>query len=191
LLTLADMSSVQVKVGFAEIDAVNVKPGQPATVTVSALPGTQLTGTVVEVDPAASVVNNVVTYNALVSVASPPPTLKAGMTASVSVQVASRPNVLEVPTAAIQTQGGASFVNVDVAGKPVQTNVTTGLQGDNTTEIVSGLTAGQQLLVTTGAVTTAAGNRTGTGTGTVGGAGIPGGGTGIPGGGGRTGGVGG
>jgi macrolide-specific efflux system membrane fusion protein len=107
------------------------------------------------------------------------------MTASVSVQVASHPNVLEVPTAAIQTQGGTTFVNVSVAGKPVQTNVTTGLQGDSTTEITSGLKAGQQLLVSTGAATTAAtGNRTGAGTGTVGGTGIPGGGGGIPGGGG-------
>jgi multidrug efflux pump subunit AcrA (membrane-fusion protein) len=189
-LTLDDMSAMQVKVGFAEIDAVNVKMGQPATITVSALTGTQLTGTVVEVDPTASVVNNVVTYNALVSINTPPPTLKQGMTASVSVQVASHPNVLEVPTAAIQTQGGTSVVNVDVAGKPVPTTVTTGLQGDSTTEITSGLTAGQQLLVSTGATTTATGARTGAGA-AVPGAGGGGGFTGGGGGGGFTGGGGG
>ena len=145
---------------------MKVATGQPATVTITALPGTQLTGTVVEVDPTATVVSNVVTYNALVAVAGPPATLKPGMTASVSVQVASHPNVLEVPTAAIQTQGGASFVNVDVNGQPVQTPVTTGLQGDSTTEITSGLTAGQQLLVSTGTVTSTVaptGARTGTG----------------------------
>ena len=165
-LTLADLSTLQVKVGFAEIDAVKVTTGQPATVTISALTGTQLTGNVVGVDPIATVVSNVVTYNALVSIAGPPATLKPGMTASVTVQVASRPDVLAVPTAAIQTQGGASFVNVDQAGKPVLTPVTTGLQGDSTTEITSGLTAGQQLLVSTGTASTTAattGARTGTG----------------------------
>jgi macrolide-specific efflux system membrane fusion protein len=176
-LTLVDTSAVQVRVGFAEIDAVKVATGQPATITITALPGTRLTGTVVAIDPTATVVSNVVTYNALVSVAGPPPTLKPGMTASVNVQVASRPNVLEVPTAAIQTQAGATFVNVDVGGKPVQTPVTTGLQGDNSTEISSGLTVGRQLVVSTGTATsTAATNGTRTGTGGVGGVGGVGGG---------------
>jgi macrolide-specific efflux system membrane fusion protein len=165
-LTLEDLSSLVVKVGFAEIDAVKVANGQPATVSISALAGTQLTGTVTEVDPTATVVSNVVTYNALVAVTGAPATLKPGMTASVTVQVASHPNVLAVATAAIQTQGGRSFVNVDVSGKPVQTPVTTGLQGDSTTEITSGLTAGQQLLVSTGTASTTAattGARTGAG----------------------------
>jgi multidrug efflux pump subunit AcrA (membrane-fusion protein) len=153
-LTLADMSSMHVKVGFAEIDAVKVANGQPATVTISALTGTQLTGSVVAIDPTATVVNNVVTYNALIAIAGAPATLKPGMTASVTVQVATHPNVLAVPTAAIQTQGGNSFVNVEENGQPVQTPITTGLQGDSTTEITSGLTAGQQLLVSTGTTTT-------------------------------------
>jgi multidrug efflux pump subunit AcrA (membrane-fusion protein) len=177
-ITLADMSSMQVKVGFAEIDAVKVATGQPATVTISALAGTQLTGNVVGVDPTATVVSNVVTYNALVSIAGPPATLKPGMTASVTVQVASHPNVLAVPTAAIQTQRGASFVNVDANGKPVLTPVTTGLQGDTTTEITSGLTAGQQLLVSTGTASTSTAATTGarTGGGAGGGGAFPGGG---------------
>jgi macrolide-specific efflux system membrane fusion protein len=183
-LTLADLSTLQVKVGFAEIDAVKIATGQPATVTISALTGTQLTGNVVAVDTSATVVSNVVTYSALVSIAGPPTTLKPGMTASVTVQVASHPNVLEVPTAAIQTQGGASFVNVDQSGKPVLTPVTTGLQGDSTTEITSGLSAGQQLLVSTGtaSTSTAATTATRTGTGAAGGGAFPGGGGGGAGG---------
>jgi macrolide-specific efflux system membrane fusion protein len=185
-LTLADLSTLQVKVGFAEIDAVKVVTGQPATVTLSALTGTQLTGNVVGVDPTATVVSNVVTYSAIISIAGPPATLKPGMTAAVTVQVASHPNVLQVPTAAIQTQGGASFVNVDESGKPVLTPVTTGLQGDSSTEITSGLTAGQQLLVSTGTASTGTAATTGTRTGT----GAAGGGGAFPGGGGA-GGVGG
>jgi multidrug efflux pump subunit AcrA (membrane-fusion protein) len=185
------MSTVQVKAGFAEVDAVKLSVGQPVTVSVSAQPGTQLTGKVDEIDPSATVVSNVVTYNALISVANPPPTLKPGMTASVSVQVATRPNVLEVPTAAIQTRGGTSVVSVDQGGKAVPTTVTTGLQGDTTTEITSGLKAGQQLRVTTGTVTsgsptTGARPATGGGTGGLGGGGGVGGG-GVGGGGTRVG----
>jgi multidrug efflux pump subunit AcrA (membrane-fusion protein) len=115
------------------------------------------------------------------------------MTASVSVQVATRPNVLEVPTAAIQTRGGTSVVSVDQGGKAVPTTVTTGLQGDTTTEITSGLKAGQQLRVTTGTVTsgsptTGARPATGGGTGGLGGGGGGGvGGGGVGGGGTRVG----
>jgi macrolide-specific efflux system membrane fusion protein len=178
-LTLEDLSSLVVKVGFAEIDAVKVASGQSATVAISALTGTQLTGTVVQVDPTASVVNNVVTYSALVSIAGPPATLRPGMTASVTVQVASHPNVLAVPTAAIQTQAGGSFVNVDVNGQPVLTAVTTGLQGDSTTEITTGLTEGQQLLVSTGTASTTAATGTRTGAGGGGGGGFTGGGAGA------------
>jgi macrolide-specific efflux system membrane fusion protein len=155
-ITLEDLSTLVVKVGFAEIDAVKVASDQPATVTISALAGTPLSGTVFTVDPTATVVSNVVTYNAIVAITDPPATLKPGMTASVTVQVASHPNVLAVPTAAIETRGGASFVNVDVNGKPVLTPVTTGLQGDSTTEITSGVSEGQQLLVSTGTATTTA-----------------------------------
>jgi macrolide-specific efflux system membrane fusion protein len=187
-LTLIDTSAVIVRVGFAEVDAVKVTAGQPATITIAALPGTQLTGTVISIDPTSTVVSNVVTYYALMSVAGPPPTLKPGMTAAVNVQVANRPNVLAVPTAAIQTQGGASSVNLAVTGKPVPTPVTTGLQGDTSTEILSGLTAGQQLLVATGTTSSSAA-RTGTGAGFVPGAGGGGAGAGAGGAGAGAGGV--
>jgi multidrug efflux pump subunit AcrA (membrane-fusion protein) len=173
-----------VKVGFPESDAVKVKVGQPATTTLDALTGSSYTGTMQSVDDTATVTSNVVTYNAIVSVENAPTTAKSGMTANVTVTTASKDNVLEVPTAAIQTQAGTSSVNKVVNGQTVSTPVTLGLQGDSTTEITSGVAEGDQVEISTGSLATTA---TGTGRTGVGGGGAGG----FGGGGGFTGGGGG
>jgi multidrug efflux pump subunit AcrA (membrane-fusion protein) len=181
-----------VKVGFPESDAVKVQVGQQASTTLDALPGTALTGTVQSIDQTATVTSNVVTYDAIVSVTGAPSDAKSGMTANVTVTTVAKDNVLELPTAAVQTQGGSSFVNKMVNGQVVQTDVTTGLQGDSNTEITSGLAEGDQVVIDTGTVATSATRGTGGTGGTLtggGGAGgfTPGGGGFGPGGGGFTG----
>jgi multidrug efflux pump subunit AcrA (membrane-fusion protein) len=171
-----------VKVGFPESDAVKVKVGQPATTTLDALTGSSYTGTVQSVDDTATVTSNVVTYNAIVSVQNAPTTAKSGMTANVTVTTASKDNVLELPTAAIQTQAGTSSVNKVVNGQTVPTQVTLGLQGDSTTEITSGVAEGDQVEILTGSLATTATGTSRTGAGGGGGAGGFGGGGGFTGG---------
>jgi multidrug efflux pump subunit AcrA (membrane-fusion protein) len=179
-----DPTAYEVKVGFPESDAVKIKVGQPAVTTLDALTGVTLNGAVQSVDDTATVTSNVVTYNAIVSVTNAPTAAKSGMTANVIVTTQSDDNVLELPTAAVQTQGGSSFVDKVVNGQTVQTQVSTGLQGDSTTEIMSGLSEGDQVSISTGSITTTARTGTGTGgTGTLGGAGGAGGGFGGGGGG--------
>lgn len=196
-VTIIDPSSYQVKVAFPEADAVKVKVDQPASVTVDAIAGTTLTGKVASLDPLATVTSNVVTYKSVISVANPPATLKVGMTVTVAVTAASKENVVAVSTAAITTQGGSSFVTKLVNGTPTRTDVVVGLQGDSTTEITSGLVAGDQVTVATGTISTSnaqtgTGNRqAGGGAGGLGGGGFTGGGGGgggFPGGGQRPGG---
>jgi multidrug efflux pump subunit AcrA (membrane-fusion protein) len=185
--TIADPNAFEVKVGFPESDAIKVKVGQQATTTLDALTGTTLSGSVTSVDATATVTSNVVTYNAVVSVTSPPSAAKSGMTANVTVTTVSKDNVLELATAAVQTQAGNSFVDKLVNGQTVPTDVTTGLQGDSNTEIVSGLSEGDEVVVTTGTLSSSpTGTRTGGGAGTFGGGagGFGGGGGGFPGGGG-------
>jgi multidrug efflux pump subunit AcrA (membrane-fusion protein) len=169
--TIVDPTAFEVKVGLPESDAIKVKPGQQASTTLDALTGTTLTGTVTSIDDTATVTSNVVTYNALVSVTNPPADAKSGMTANVTITTLSKDNVLEVATAAVQTQAGNSYVNKLVNGRVVQTDVTTGLQGDSNTEIVSGLSQGDQVVVNTGTVSSTSGTRTSGGNGTFGGGG--------------------
>ena len=177
--TLLDLDHMVVKVGFPEADAGKIAAGQPVTLTIDSLTGQRLTGTVSEIDTVSTVVSNVVTYNSIISFDSVPAAVKPGMTANVSVVTASQDNVLSVPSAAISTTGGQSTVTVRVNGKDEVRTVETGLKGDGTTEISSGLNEGDQVVMSVGVVSSNASTRntsTQNRTGTLGGGGFGGGG---------------
>lgn len=178
-VTIVDPSRYQVEVSFPESDAVKLAVGQTATVTVESVSGVRLQGTVSSIDATATVTNSVVTYGATVAVDDPPTSIKAGMSASVDVVTESKQGVVAVATAAVQSQGGQSYVNKLVNGQQERTAVEVGLQGDSTTEIVSGLVAGDQVVIATGSITsTSTGTGAGTGTGRTGSGTLTGGGTG-------------
>ncbi len=164
-LTLTDLSTFQVKAGFAEADAVKLGVGQPATVSLDALPTQQIAGRVVEVDTTSTVSSNVVTYDALIELVEPPGGTKPGMTANVSVITGLRPNVLRLPTADIRTTAGASTVTVMNGTQQVTRPVTIGLKGDDATEIVSGVNQGDTVVAPTIPVSGTTGGGTGGGAG--------------------------
>ena len=160
-LTLADLGDLQVVAGFPEASAVKVKVGQPATVTLSAT-SVVVNGSVTSVNPTPSVVSNVVTFDATITLQNPPATVENGMSTTVAVVVASAENAVELPSSAITTTGRVSTVELLKNGKQVLTTVTTGLVGDTDTQILSGLAAGEQVVEPS---ITDSGNGTGTGTG--------------------------
>jgi hypothetical protein len=87
------------------------------------------------------------------------------MTADVSVYVDTRADVLQLPSAAITTVGSLSTVSLLENGKASTHVVTTGLVGTSTTQILSGLTAGQVVVeptVTVSATGTASAGAGGT-----------------------------
>lgn len=157
-LTLATLGNLQVVAGFPEADAVKIKVGQPATVTLSALSNTVVSGTVTETDPNPTVVSNVVTYDDTISLTNPPATVQDGMSVTVAVVVASVSNALELPSSAITTTGRLSTVSLLTNGKQTTQSVTVGLVGDSTTQILSGLSAGDVVVEPT--VTATAGGGT-------------------------------
>lgn len=177
-LTLTNMSQLQVIAGFAEADATRVAIGQPATVTFSALTSTTVPGRVTAVSATSTVVSNVVTYNVTVALQNPPTTVKPGMTTTVSVVVASAGNVLELPTSAISTAGRASTVTVLQNGKQTVQPVAVGLVGDTSTQILSGLSAGDVVVIPTATVSSGGSGTGSSRNGTVGGFGGLGGGLG-------------
>ena len=156
-MVLTNVSNLQVLAGFTEGDAAKLQVGQPATVTVAALPGKELAATVSEIDTLQTVVSNVVTYNVLFNLNDTVPGLKPGMTANVAVIVSEKDNVLHVPTAAVSLRTGGSTVTVMNGKKQQSVPVVTGLRGDNGTEVDSGLTEGQLVVVSTGTSTRSAG----------------------------------
>jgi HlyD family secretion protein len=105
LFTIAqDLTKMQVDTNVSEADIGSVAVGQAATFTVDAYLGQVLRGVVREIRSAPIVVQNVVNYNAVIAVDNPEQKLKPGMTATVSILVAQRQNVLKIPKAALRFQ---------------------------------------------------------------------------------------
>jgi HlyD family secretion protein len=103
LFTIAqDLTKMQVDTNVDEAEIGRVRVGQEATFTVDAFPGESFAGRVTEIRKAAKTVQNVVTYNVVVSVDNPTLRLLPGMTASIRIIVDSRPDALRVPNAALR-----------------------------------------------------------------------------------------
>jgi macrolide-specific efflux system membrane fusion protein len=146
-MTIADASKLDVKGEFTESDVAKIKKGQQASVTFDAMQGTRASGKVTAIDQTSTTSNNVVQYGVTVTLTDPPGGLRIGATATVQVTTASAENVLLVPTAAVRTAGGRSTVTVLSGGKQVPKVVQTGAQGDQGTEIKSGLNEGDQVVI--------------------------------------------
>ena len=111
-----DLRQMQVDTSIDESEVGRITVGQDATFTVDSFPGRTFRGTVAQMRKAAQVVQNVVTYIAVIRTSNPDLNLFPGMTANVRIIIATRENVLKAPNSALRfrpagagdTPGGAS-----------------------------------------------------------------------------------
>lgn len=135
-------------VAFSESDISKIKVGQPATVTLDALTGVELAAHVASISTVGTTSNSVVSYNATLTLDQTDSRVKPGMSASASV-ITGQAQGVSVPNAAVTGSGSLATVSLQQGGKTVQKQVVVGLRGDSQTQIVSGLKAGDQVVVIT------------------------------------------
>jgi HlyD family secretion protein len=103
LFTIAnDLAKMEVHTNVDEADVGNVTEGQEVTFTVDAFPARRFRGRVHQVRNAPTVVQNVVTYDAVVRIDNKELLLKPGMTANVQFLVNRKEDVLTIPNMAIR-----------------------------------------------------------------------------------------
>ena len=103
LFTIAqDLTKMQVYASTDESDVGMIKKGQVVTFKVDAFPRDTFTGRVSQIRMNATTVQNVVTYNTVIDFDNPDLKLFPGMTAYITIPVASASNVLHVPNGALR-----------------------------------------------------------------------------------------
>jgi HlyD family secretion protein len=103
LFTIAnDLTKMEVHTNVDEADVGNVSEGQEVTFTVDAHPQRRFRGKVHQVRNAPQIIQNVVTYNAVVRINNKELLLKPGMTANVQFLVSEKEDVLTVPNMALR-----------------------------------------------------------------------------------------
>jgi HlyD family secretion protein len=117
-LIAKDLTEMQVDTNVSESDIGPIHAGQETDFTVDTFPDRKFEGVVAQVRQAPITVQNVVTYDVVVSVANPEFLLRPGMTANVSIVVDHRDNVLRVPIDALRfvpPQSGRPLAEVAAA----------------------------------------------------------------------------
>ena len=146
VVTLADLSKLEVVATVDETEINQVKVGQSASITFDALSGAKFTGKVVEVPLAGQLVQNVVSYDVVLSLeGSGGESLLPGMTANVTIVVGQRQNALLLPALAIAQDDSGDVVTLEGSNETVPVQV--GLSNGTYVEVVRGLNEGDKVLV--------------------------------------------
>jgi len=109
-LIAQDLTKMQVLADVDEADVGQLSPDSKVSFTVDAFPTETFQGRISQIRLSPNVVQNVVTYTAVISVANPKLQLRPGMTATVTATVAEKRDVLVVPNAALRFRPEASKV---------------------------------------------------------------------------------
>ena len=104
LFKMANLDTVQIRALVDETDIGKVQPGLRTTITVDAYPNRPFEGSVLKVEPQATVQQNVTMFNVLIRIPNPNHLLKPGMNTEVEIHVGQANNVLAIPNAALRTQ---------------------------------------------------------------------------------------
>jgi HlyD family secretion protein len=163
LLTISDMSVVEAELEVDETSIPSVKLGQQAEVRLDAYPNQTFKGVVTEVgsSPLAADANAAIKFKVKVQLVDPPSGIKPGLSARADILTGYRGNVLAVPLQALvvrdierkpgvlvdpnaprEQEGVYLKVNDKARFQPVQT----GLLGDLSIEITSGLKGGETVI---------------------------------------------
>jgi HlyD family secretion protein len=149
------------KISLNEVDAAKVEVGNEALLSFDALSGETMQGKVEKVDTIGTVSQNVVVYNAEISFNSTSDLLKPGMSVGVEIMIDSKTNVLLISNSALKNDKKGTYVQV-VGSKKTSAEdnsrqvaitkkyIETGITNDINTEVVSGLSDGEVVVVKTG-----------------------------------------
>jgi HlyD family secretion protein len=154
-LIATDLTKMQVDTNVSESDIGAVELGDSASFTVEAFPDRPFTGNVTQIRQAPQTIQNVVTYDVVVSVANNDLALMPGMTANTKVVAARRDNVIRIPDQALRYKpvglragSGSAQVWVLRDNRPTAVALTLGLDDDSFSEVLSGdLKPGDMLIL--------------------------------------------
>jgi HlyD family secretion protein len=141
-ITLADIYDMQISADFPEADADHLEVTQKAVITLADRPGETFDATVVQVDPVGTSDGTLTRFGVVLSFNDAPDELLVGQSANVRVTTGSKEDVLRVPSTAVHDVSGDSGTVLE-DGAEVQVKL--GLRGDQYTEIVSGIAAGDSV----------------------------------------------
>ena len=148
-LVIDSKQDTWIKLSLNEADISTVKKGQKATISVDVLKNEGFVGIVERVDEFGSTENGIVTYGVYLSLSDPKNIVKPGMTVQADIETQRKENVLIVPNGAIKPYQGSKAVQIKdkKTGQVLYQPIKVGIVGTTTSEVISGLKEGQEIII--------------------------------------------
>jgi macrolide-specific efflux system membrane fusion protein len=146
-VVLGDATNFVIGAAFSSTDTLKLAAGQTGTITADTAGGVSIPCHVLAIAHQASVVNGASLFYASVIPDAPSDKLTSGLVVDVSIKISQANNVLAVVRSAVYQLAGISHVDVWDGKRSLSTVVSTGVQGTELIQVTSGLTAGQQVVL--------------------------------------------
>lgn len=150
VIELMDVDTLGLTVQVDEIDIGLVELNQPVRVTLDALPDVTLPATVTDIAPLGTPSGGIVSYDVEIQLDGQDSRIRVGMTAEANIIIQEAPDVLFVPNLYIRRDRNSdrAFVNVLREDNSIEEiEVEIGIQGRESSEILSGLTEGDLVAI--------------------------------------------
>ena len=144
VMTIANLKEMIIMAHMNQADVIRLKAGQKVNVQVQAVPGLTMVGTVERVAPQATLKNNIKGFATQVRLKNIDPRVRPGMTANMTIPVASAENVLAIPIAAVFTEQGERYAYVQTGEQQFEMRpIELGISDYQFAQITGGLSDGE------------------------------------------------
>ncbi|MCT4625457.1 efflux RND transporter periplasmic adaptor subunit [Halodesulfovibrio sp.] len=160
IVQIADLTKFEVKMRISEGDIANVRPGMKVSFNILSAPNQKYDATLHSVDPAPIHITNSkdgksatqkdpIYYYGRLYVENHSRLLQIGMTAQCVITIKTAESVVVLPIDAIKCHGPSCYVwSLSAENIPIKKSVTTGCTNGTTIEITSGISVGDQVILT-------------------------------------------
>ncbi|MFH0851652.1 MAG: efflux RND transporter periplasmic adaptor subunit [Candidatus Peregrinibacteria bacterium] len=147
-ITMLGMSPFRVEMFLSEVDIPKVLLSQSGSIELDAFPGVNYSLQVMSIEPGPTKIDGVSKYRVSLNFVYPHDEFRIGMTGDAEIVTGERRDVILAPVrSVIQNNGKGKIIRILENGKAVDRPVTTGMESDTDTEVVSGLSEGETVIV--------------------------------------------
>lgn len=145
IMTVADLSKMQIKAGVNEVDVGRIRFGQDVIIDVDAYPNVKYNGLITHIAPAARDEQGVKIFDVEIDIVDSDERLRPGMTANIEIQGDHKTDILTVPVEAVFKKQGryVAYVMDGSENEPIEREVVTGISNISNVEIVEGIEEGE------------------------------------------------
>jgi multidrug efflux pump subunit AcrA (membrane-fusion protein) len=143
VLSIVDNSNIYVDCSVSEQDIGQIALGVPTTISIESL-GKSYTGKIIYISPAMD--SKTQTFTIRIALDKPDDSIRSGMFARTTINVAIRPQTLFVPKEAVISLNGKDRIFIVNSNNQIEERIVElGLRNDKSVEILSGLKDGEQI----------------------------------------------